>query len=66
MRIGRVKRPLSKMVVEIHYTAPRSSGILIVDSHFYEDNIKLFAAKMKDCEITQFEMRPRRKDDDIQ
>ena len=49
--------PISKTYYEIIYNTPYSSGVICVDTNFYEKNIKKFQKLFKDCEITSFTER---------
>ena len=44
-------KQLGKYELVIEYQSPYSKGTIIVDTNFYQKNIKKFERKMKDCII---------------
>ena len=53
----------SKYVFVIEYQSPYSKGTMIVDSNFYQKNIKKFERKMKDCVILSMTEREKEFED---
>ena len=45
------KLNISKYELVIEYQSPYSKGTMVVDSNFYEKNIKKFERRFKDCVI---------------
>lgn len=47
----------SKTYYEIIYLTKNGSGVMHVDTDFYDKNVKKFNKLFKDCEITSFTER---------